>query len=312
MIPIVGGCLVGLQTGDRFPYCRPRKSETSSTTSPQPLKRPTRMNPVSINQLSTLRWDFSEDAHAYASRGFQGIGIYRPKLEDFGLERAIDLLAELSLSATSLSWGGGFTGSDGRAVDDAITDAMAAVRDAANLQADTLILLAGGRNNHIRNHARRTLCDALRQVAIVAEEFGVRLSLEPFHRGCGNEWSFVNDIESTLEIIETVDNTQLGVALDTYHMMDEEVTGWLPDILGHVNLVQLGDARHSPVGEMNRCLLGSGCVPLQRILATLDEHGYSGPLEVEVIGEDVESLTYDQLLDHTRDYIGRTLGGVKP
>lgn len=268
------------------------------------------MNTVSISQLSTLRWDFQEDAQAYAERGFQGIGVYRPKLEDFGIDRAIELLAECSLSATSLSWAGGFTGSDGRAVDEAIADAMAAVRDAANLRAYTLILLAGGRNNHIRNHARRTVCDAIGQVAIVAEEFGVQLSIEPIHRGCGDEWSFVNDIESTLEIIESVDNPQLGLALDTYHMMDEEVVGWLPEIVGHVNLVQLGDARHSPVGEMNRCLLGKGCVPLGKILSTLDEHGYTGALEVELIGEDVETLSYEELLDHTRKFIDETLGRV--
>jgi sugar phosphate isomerase/epimerase len=268
------------------------------------------MNTVSISQLSTLRWGFQEDAQAYAQRGFQGIGVYRPKLEDFGVDRAIDLLAECSLSATSLSWAGGFTGSDGRAVDEAVADAMAAVRDAANLRADTLILLAGGRNNHIRNHARRTVCDAIQQVAIVAEEFGVQLSIEPIHRGCGDEWSFVNDIESTLEIIETVDNPQLGLALDTYQMMDEEVVSWLPDIVGHVNLVQLGDARHSPVGEMNRCLLGKGCVPLTKILSTLDEHGYTGALEVELIGEDVETLSYEELLDHTRKFIDETVGRV--
>ncbi len=269
------------------------------------------MNTVSINQLSTLRWGFQEDAQAYAERGFQGIGVYRPKLEDFGLDRAVDLLAEFSLTATSLSWAGGFTGSDGRPVDEAVADAMGAVRDAANLQADILILLAGGRNNHIRNHARRTVCDAIKQVAIVAEEFGVQLSIEPFHRGCGNEWSFVNDLQSTLEIIETVGSPQLGLALDTYHVMDEEIVSWLPEIVQHVNLVQLGDARHSPVGEMNRCLLGKGCVPLRKILSTLDEYGYAGALEVELIGEDVESLSYEELLDHTREYIDATLKSVR-
>ena len=73
------------------------------------------MNTLAISQLSTLRWAFEEDVHAYAGRGFDGIGIYRPKLEDFGIERAVDLLAESELEVTSLSWAGGFTGSDGRA-----------------------------------------------------------------------------------------------------------------------------------------------------------------------------------------------------
>ena len=112
------------------------------------------MNTLAVSQISTLRWTFEEEAEAYSRRGFQGIGIYRPKLEDFGLDRTMELLAEYGLSVTSLSWVGGFTGSDGRAFEDAVNDAIQAVHDAANLQADTLIVLAGGRNNHIRNHAR--------------------------------------------------------------------------------------------------------------------------------------------------------------
>jgi sugar phosphate isomerase/epimerase len=61
---------------------------------------------------------------------------------------------------------------------------------------------------------------------------------------------------------------------------------------------------------MNRCLLGEGCVPLTTILHTLREHHYDGPLEVELIGEDVETVSYDDLLDPARDYIERTLGPV--
>lgn len=270
------------------------------------------MNTLAISQLSTLRWAFDDDVHAYAARGFKGIGVYRPKLEDFGVERAVDLLAESELSVTSLSWAGGFTGSDGRAFEDAVVDAVSAVHDAATLRAETLIVLAGGRNNHIRNHAKRTLCDALKEIAEVAEEFGVRLSIEPIHPGCGNEWSFVNDLQSTLDIIEAVNSPQLGLVLDTYHVgMDEEVVRWLPDVIPYLHLVQLGDARHSPLGEMNRCLLGDGCVPLTTILGTLRDYHYQGPFEVELIGEDVETLSYDELLDHARDFTAQALGRVQ-
>ena len=269
------------------------------------------MNTLAISQLSTLRWGLEQDAIAYAQRGFNGIGVFRPKLEDFGVDRTVEFLAEQSLSVTSLSWVGGFTGSDGRAFDDAIADALLAVGDAANLRAETLIVLAGGRNNHIRNHARRTLCDALLEVTAVAEEYGVRLSLEPIHAGCGDEWSFVNDLESTLEIIETVASKSLGLTLDTYHVgMDDEVVRWLPDVIPHLHLVQLGDGRHSPLGEMNRCLLGEGTVPLDSILDMLVRHGYHGPFEVELIGEDMESLSYDEILDHTQAFVRRVFGSV--
>ena len=269
------------------------------------------MNTLAVSQLSTLRWSLEEDVHAYADEASTASECFRPKLEDYGLDRAIELLAEFSLSATSLSWVGGFTGSDGRGFGEAVMDAIEAIGDAANLRADTLIVLAGGRNNHIRNHARRTFCDALTEIAGVAEEHGVRISLEPIHPGCGDEWSFVNDIQSTLDIVETVDSPALGLVLDTYHVgMDEEVVRWLPDVVPHLHLVQLGDARHSPLGEMNRCLLGKGCVPLETILQTLREQLYQGPLEVELIGEDVEPFSYDELLDLTCQFIAQTLGPV--
>lgn len=269
------------------------------------------MNTVSINQLSTLRWSFEEDAEAYHRHGFSGIGIYRPKLEDFGIDRAIELLAEFQLDPTSLSWVGGFTGSDGRAYSESVSDGLEAIADAAKLNVDSLVVLAGGRNNHIRNHARRTLCEALKELAPAAEDHGIRLAIEPFHPGCGDEWSFVNDLHSTLEIIELVGNPHLGIALDTYHLgLDQEVVHWLPDVIPHLHLVQLGDARHYPLGEMNRCLLGQGSVPLHHILRQLFDCNYTGPIEVELIGEDVEPISYEQILEHTRCFFEQAIGSV--
>ena len=269
------------------------------------------MNTVSMNQLSTLRWSFEDDAEAYRRHGFSGIGIYRPKLEDFGIDRAIELLAEFQLEPTSLSWAGGFTGSDGRPYTDAVADGLQAIRDAAELGVESLIVLAGGRNHHIRNHARRTLCDALAEIAPAAEDHGILLSIEPFHPGCGEEWSFVNDLKSTLEVIEIVGSPQLGMVLDTYHLgLDEEMLHWLPEMIPYLHLVQLGDARHTPLGEMNRCLLGQGGVPIEHILRRLIEYNYEGPLEVELIGEDVETFSYERILEHTRCFLEQTVGSV--
>jgi len=262
------------------------------------------MNTLAVNQTSTLRWDFQQDVQAYAERGFEGIGLYRRKLDDVGLDAAIDCLAEASLQVTSLSWAGGFTGSDGRGFQEAVNDGMRAITEAANVRAETLVVLAGGRNNHIRRHARRTLCDALARLAVVGEEFGVRLSLEPIHAGCGNEWSFVNDLDTVLDVIHRIGSPNLGIALDTYHVgMNEDVFALLPDVVPHLNLLQLGDGRHSPLGEMNRCLLGEGCVPLGDITQQVIEAGYEGPIEVEVLGEDVESMRYEAILDHAADYL---------
>ncbi|MEM9368408.1 MAG: sugar phosphate isomerase/epimerase family protein [Planctomycetota bacterium] len=269
------------------------------------------MNLLAVNQLSTLRWDVHQDAMAYRDGGWDGIGLFRPKLDEVGIEETAEMLLDMQLSVTSLSWAGGFTGSDGRSYDDSLRDAMEAIHQAAVLNAGSLVVIAGGRNNHIRRHARRSLREALKRLAAVAEEFDVQLSMEPFHAGCGLEWSFVNDLETTLDVIDGINSSHLGLVLDTYHLgMDERLLDSIPAIIDRVDLVQLGDGRHSPMGEMNRCLLGEGCIPVEAIVQRLLDHGYRGPLEVEVLGEDVEWLDYEVVLQHTRQFLSRSLDFV--
>ncbi|MCC9602724.1 sugar phosphate isomerase/epimerase [Stieleria sp. JC731] len=266
------------------------------------------MNKLSVSQISTLRWDLEADVHAYFERGFTGIGLYRPKVEDYGIERTAELLAEHSMTATSLSWAGGFTGSDGRSFEDSVSDGIAAVMQAAELGAESLIILAGGKNNHISTHLRRVLCQALRRITAVASEHGVKVAIEPMHPGCGDEWSFINELDATMDIIDRVNNRSLGIVFDTYHLgMEDDALQLFSEVAPYIQLVQLGDGRHSPLGEMNRCLLGDGRVPIMDLMDLLVRYSYQGALEVELIGEDVEHIGYDDVLDHTRQYLSQML-----
>ncbi len=267
------------------------------------------MTKLAVSELTTLRWSLDEEVVAYASHGFSGIGLWRPKLEDYDLERTIELLTDHNMRVSSLSWAGGFTGSDGRGYDDAVADGIQAVQTAAAIGAPTLLVMTGGRNNHIHGHAMRSLRDALEAIGREAEQCGVSLALEPMHPGCGEEWSFVHDVRSTLEITNSIDRGNVGLVLDSYHLglngisSAEENLRWLAQIVPHIRLVQLGDARQSPMGEQNRCLLGEGIVPLPEILSTLIAAGYDGYFEVEILGEDVEPLAYEDVLAHTRRYL---------
>ena len=264
------------------------------------------MKKIAISQLTTLRWDLKQEIVAMRNRGIRGLGLWRPKLDDHGVDSTAEMLFENQIRVSSLSWAGGFTGSDGRCFSDAVEDAIEAVQDAEMLGAETLVVLAGGRNNHIKRHLQKTLCGALREIGTAAKQHGIKLALEPIHPGCGDEWSFLNDIRSTLDIIADVGSDSLGLALDTYHLgLDQDVHQWLPSIASQLHLVQLGDARHSPLGEMNRCLLGDGTIPIAGILETLSECGYDGWIEIELLGADLEILEYETILDHSVQYLER-------
>ena len=78
---------------------------------------------LAMNEMTTYRWSFEEDIHYYAKAGFDAVGVWRQKLSDYGEEKGIELIAESGLHVSSLHWAGGFTGSDGRAHQDAVDDA---------------------------------------------------------------------------------------------------------------------------------------------------------------------------------------------
>ncbi len=256
---------------------------------------------LSVNQLSTYRWTFEEDVLHYHQAGFDAVGIWRPKLVEYGEEKGLELIREHNLSISSLQWIGGFTGSDGRSYRESMYDALDTIQLAADIGAETVVVLAGGRGGHTKNHANRILRIALKELSEAAQAVGVQLALEPMHIGCAQEWSFLNTIPQCLDIIATICNPNLGVVFDCYHLaQDLPSIPWLESIVPYVRLVQLGDAKHAPMGEQNRCLLGHGFVPLQNIVSIFQQSGYRGFYEIEIVGREVEHLQYEQILGAAR------------
>ena len=90
----------------------------------------TRMAELSVSETTTFRWPFEEDVSQYPAAGIPAIGVWRHKLSDCGLPKALDLLGRSGLKVSHLSWAGGFTGSDGRSLRESVEDGLEAVRTA--------------------------------------------------------------------------------------------------------------------------------------------------------------------------------------
>ncbi len=259
------------------------------------------MSRLSVSELSTLRWSFEDDVLHYRDHDYRAIGVWRPKLSDCGEAKGRELLLEKEMRVSSLNWAGGFTGSDGRSFRDAMHDALDAIEVAAAIQADCLVILAGSRSGHTKSHARRLLSQALKVLAEAAQAVGVQLAVEPMHFGCAHGFTFLTNVPETLDILSTIDRSNLGIVFDCYHMaQDQNVMDWLPSIVPFIRLVQIGDAKSAPVGEQNRCLIGEGIVPVRGIIETIERYGYEGFYEVELMGEDIEHYEYNEVLSHSR------------
>jgi sugar phosphate isomerase/epimerase len=268
------------------------------------------MAELSINETTTFRWPFEEDVAQYAAAGIPAIGVWRHKLSDYGLPRALELLGGSGLAVSHLSWAGGFTGGDGRSYRESIEDAVEAVRTAAELDCRTLVLYSGPRAGHTHNHARRLFQAALKELAPRAVASGVTLAVEAMHPGCAAQWTFLTSLDDTLDLLQTVAGPNVKIVLDTYHLgQNGGLLDRLTEIVPKIALVQLGDAQQPPDGEQNRCRLGEGVVPLGEIVAALKAGGYDGYYDVELLGEEIEAADYRSLLEHAKEMFGRLVGG---
>lgn len=264
------------------------------------------MSVLSMNELTTYRWTFEEDVHRYLAAGYEGIGVWRQKLADYGVDRGIDLLSESGLKVTNVLWAGGFTGSDGRTYNESLSDAANAVRQAAAMNAGCLVIYSGGRNNHTFRHAERLFQSALSELLELAEAADVSLAIEPMHPACAADCTFLCEIETTIALIDHMRSPRLKMVFDTYHFgHDLTVLANLRELAPYVGIVHLADYSTPHDIDAGRCPLGEGQVPLDEIVRGLLEFGYEGDFDVELIGSEIELADYRELLDSSRQAFQR-------
>lgn len=259
------------------------------------------MAQLSMNETTTFRWSFEEDVSNFSAAGISALGAWRQKLSDYGEEKAAELLTETGMKVSHLFWAGGFTGSDGRSYRASLDDAADALRTAAALGTEVLVVYSGARAGHTHNHARRLFKEALLELTPLAAELNVAMAIEPMHPDCAAEFTFLNTIDDVMELIEAVGSPAVKMVFDTYHLgQDPAVVERIPQVARHVAIVQLGDARQPPAGEQNRCPLGDGVVPLGQIVRAFRNAGYDRFFDVELLGEEIEPIDYHQLLEHAK------------
>lgn len=270
------------------------------------------MERVAVSELTMLRWPFEEDAAWIQRLGFGAIGVWREKLADFGEEKGAELLTEAGLAVSSLQWAGGFTGSEGMTFAESLDDAIEAIDTAALLQAHCLIVHSGSQAGHTRSHAHRLLRTALKTLVPYAREAGVRLALEPMRLGVGRDWTLLSSLRQCSDLINDLGTTQVGIVFDTYHLGTQpNIVDQIHEYIGQICLVQVADQRQEPTDEQNRCLIGEGRLGIPEILGAFEANQFSGYYEIELLGEELEPLSYPEVLTHSKDAFAHCYSGIR-
>lgn len=253
---------------------------------------------LAVNQTASYRWTLAEDLAGFARAGIAGIGLYRPKVEEVEEEEAIEMIRSSGLAVSSLSWVGGFTGSDGAKQEEALYDATEAIRFAAAVGAGTVGVISGGSGHHIVKHARRLLVDALKRLCDRAADIDMRLALHPLAAASASGQSILRTLDETLDVVEATRRPNLGFVFDLAQLGREaDLTTRISQVASYVHVVRLSDR---PL-RATRCRLFGGPLPMAATVRAFVEAGYDGPFEFDLwTGSEAGVTDYDDVLSACR------------
>ncbi|MEY9939703.1 sugar phosphate isomerase/epimerase family protein [Streptacidiphilus sp. MAP5-3] len=246
---------------------------------------------LSLNTATTKQWTLAEAVAGCTAAGIAGIGLWRDRVAEAGLDQAARLVREAGLTVTSLCRGGFFTGPD--SAEDIAADNRRAVDEAAALGTDTLVLVCGGLPSGSKDlpAARRSVADGIAALAPYAEAHGVRLAIEPLHPMFCADRAVVSTLGQAVDLAEQAGHGT-GVVVDTYHVWwDPEVERQIAraGTAGMIHAFQVCDWLLPLPADalLGRGHVGDGSIDIPRLARLVAEAGYQGWTEVEIFNQEV-------------------------
>jgi len=214
-----------------------------------------------------MKQSLDEDIALWADLGINQVGLISPKLEAPGWDVSRQAVYDAGLLVSSMS-----------CYKDGIE---ASLEFAAAIGTDVLYIVSGSAGSTAWEEAAQKLCEDLAPLVARGKELGVRLALEPTNP-LRTDVSFVHSVRDAVDLAHMAD---MGVVVDFYSSWYER---GLEDLVRKnidlVALVQICDYKLGTFDMPNRCAIGDGDIPVERLLGLLLDAGYEGPFDLEILG----------------------------
>jgi sugar phosphate isomerase/epimerase len=264
---------------------------------------PTGMDRLSLNTATTKALTLAEALRVAADAGLTQVGLWRDRVEEVGLDRAVELVAESGLGVTTLCRGGFLTAADPAGQAAALADNRTAIEQAAALGAPELVLVVGGLPDGDRDlaAARARVADRLVDLVPFAREHGVRLALEPLHPMYVADRAVLSTLGQSLDLAAPYAPAEVGVCVDTFHVFWDPQ---LPEQVARAGREQRIAAYqvcdfNLPIAAdalLSRGMMGDGVVDFATVSRLVAATGYDGPVEVEIFNADIWAAPAEQVV----------------
>lgn len=260
---------------------------------------------LSLNAIATMRWSFEQDVAFWRAAGLSCVGLFVPKLDAIGHERAIEILQREGMTCSSIVAPSFSLFERGR---------WAEQRATLNRAIDVAHVLGGavygppgkGRIDGWAESAA-AYAEAVAPCVEHARERGVTLAFEPSLR---SNVSFVHNLRDSIDL---ADASGTAIVVDIGNCYAErDVTDWIARVGKRIAIVQVSDVAIGTIeapGAGTRGLPGQGELPIARLIESAVAAGYDGPFEIEFLGlEDMDEPAFVRSLAYMDDMIAGIVG----
>lgn len=248
------------------------------------------MTRFSLCQLAVPDQTFEEDVALARDLGI-GLGLDHDKLGDpADDDRLIALMKENGVPATicvaqPMTILPSDYVPDPADVDARMERIVDGIRRLARFDPYTVFVITGPEGAY-GSEARKIAVERMRELKQVADEVGVRLSIEPMREENRETFSMLVSMAETVDFIDDVGG-DIGIVYDMWHMWNT------PDILpmtekhgSIITGVHVCDHREPTRSAMDRVLPGDGTIDIPAMIRALEKGGFEGWWDLEVFSDD--------------------------
>ena len=230
---------------------------------------------LSVNAICSMSQSLKEDIALWADLGIGNVSLISPKLEPVGWEASRELVTGAGLNVSSMSC--------------YMEGMVPSVDFAGAIGTGMLYTVTGTAGPAAWEDAAEAFCREVAPHVARAGELGVRLAVEPTNP-LRTDVSFVHCVRDAVDLARMAG---MGVVVDFYSAWYER--GLEELVRKHIDavaLVQLCDYRLGTFDMPNRCAVGDGDIPVERLLGLVLDAGYEGPFDLEILGPRIEEEGY--------------------
>ena len=230
---------------------------------------------VALNSISSLHQSLDEDLTLWADLGVHRVGIISPKLDAAGWDAGRQTVLDAGVLVSSMSC--------------YPAQIAESVEFTAAVNGQVLYIVSGSAGALPWEEAAEKYCEDMAPLVARAKELGVRLAVEPTNP-LRSDVSFVYTVRDAIDLARMAG---IGVCVDFYSAWYErglaEVVRKNIDVVG---LVQICDYKIGTFDTPNRCAIGDGDIPVERLIGMMLDAGYEGVFELEILGPKIEAEGY--------------------